>query len=90
MKYATVIASALALATSVVSAAPSLEKRHCLTDAEAATIIAKFTSILEGVDYNGQTPDITAKQVVAKHYTEYSDSILSLEGTPVSRAFHDR
>ena len=80
MKYSILLAG-LATVSSVL-AAP--EKRWCLTDSKANTIVAKFQSVLEGVDYNGQSPNITAKQVVAKNYIEYSDSILSLEGAPVS------
>lgn len=56
---------------------------YCLSYYEAETIVNKFISILENVDYKGQSPAVTAKQVVAEDYIEYSDSILSLEGAPV-------
>ena len=83
MRFTTVLA-ALAAAT-CVSAAPADEKRwqHCLTSAQAEVIVDKFLSILEGVNYHGQSPNITAKQIVAEDYVEYSDSILSLEKQPV-------
>ena len=78
----------LYLAAIASAAASPTEKRwgygNCLTDEQANKIVAKFASILEGVDYQGQSPNVTAKQVVAKNYVEYSDSILSLEGDPVS------
>lgn len=82
MRFATLF-GALA-ATSAVSAT-AIEKRYggCLTTHQATTIVNKFISILEGVDYNGQIPNITAEQVVASNYVEYSDSILSLENAPV-------
>jgi hypothetical protein len=79
MKCATFLAGLAAVSS--VLATP--EKRWCLTSGEANTIVAKFASILEGVHYHGQIPNITAKQVVAKNYVEYSDSILSLEQAPV-------
>jgi len=84
MKYTTIVASAFALGASFVTAAPSLEKRFCLTTKEAETIVAKFISVLEGVDYEGQSPNVTAVDVVAADYHEYSDSIQSLEDVPLS------
>jgi hypothetical protein len=81
MRFATIF-GALA-AVSAVSAIPTEKRGGCLSTGQATTIVNKFISILEGVDYNGQIPNITAKQVVAKNYIEYSDSILSLEQAPV-------
>ena len=85
----TIFASALALATSASAAAianPTFSLPQfcpCLPDSQASTIVAKFVSILEGVEYQGQSPNVTASQVVAPNYVEYSDSILSLEKAPV-------
>lgn len=89
----TFFASALALATSASAAAianpePGLSLPQfcpCLTDYQATTIVNKFVSILEGVEYQGQSPNVTAQQVVAPNYVEYSDSILSLEKAPVGQ-----
>jgi hypothetical protein len=86
MKLNTILASLAAIA--YATASPT-EKRggygNCLTDEQANTIVAKYASILEGVEYQGQSPNVTAEQVVAKNYVEYSDSILSLEDAPVSK-----
>lgn len=82
MKYTTIFAAFVAAA----SAAATPGKRWgdgCLTSSEANTIVAKFASVLEAVDYNGQIPNVTAVQVLAPNYVEYSDSILSLEHAPV-------
>ena len=81
MRFATIFGGLAVV--SAVSAIPTEKRGGCLSTSQATTIVNKFISILEGVDYNGQIPNVTAVQVVAKNYVEYSDSILSLEDVPV-------
>lgn len=92
MKF-TVVAAIAAFAASA-AAAPEVatEKRWfgCLNQWQAETIVNKYISILEGSDYNGQSPNVTADQIIAEDYTEYSDSILSLEKAPVCDIFGQR
>lgn len=80
MKLITILASLAAIGTA--SAAPA--EKFCLSDDQASVIVSKFASVLEGASYQGQNPNKTALQVVARNYVEYSDSILSLEGDEVS------
>jgi len=79
MKFST-IASGLALA----SAAAASPLQRCLTQQQGNTIVNKFISILEDKSYNGQSANATAEALIANDYVEISDSILSLEGAPVS------
>jgi len=78
MKFATVIAASLALATSAF-AAPWTD---CLAQSEAESIINQYISILAHSDV--ATANATAQALLADDYQEISDSILSLEGQPVS------
>jgi len=90
MKF-TVVAAVAALASSVAGApGVATEKRWfgCLNQWQAETIVNKYISIMEGADYKGQSPNVTADQIIAKDYTEYSDSILSLEKAPVRDTFN--
>lgn len=76
----------LALVAAVASVA--LPKRDggdcdCLSQGEADTIVDQYISILTHTDV--ATANATAQALLDESYTEISDSILSLEGQPVSR-----
>lgn len=78
MKFTTVAAATLALATSAF-AAPTWS--NCLAQSEAESIVNRYISILTHSDI--QTANATAQALLADDYEEISDSILSLEGQPV-------
>lgn len=78
MKFTTVAAATLALATSAF-AAPTWS--NCLAQSEAESIVNQYISILTHSDI--QTANATAQALLADDYEEISDSILSLEGQPV-------
>jgi hypothetical protein len=54
----------------------------CLSQSEAESIVSQFMSILSHSD--PATANATALALLDDNYTEISDSILSLEGLPVS------
>lgn len=86
----TLVASLLA-ATAFAAPAPEVEERGfgCILPFQAQSIINQYISILQNQTYQGKTPAQTAAQIIAPNYVEYSDSILSLEGQPVSLQYLD-
>ena len=75
----------LALVASVTALATPKHGDHsgCLSQDQAESIVNQYISILS------HTPDVasanaTAQALLDPNYTETSDSILSLEGQPVS------
>lgn len=80
MKFTTVVAALLALATSAF-AGPIWSS--CLAQNEAESIVNQYISILTHSDI--QTANATAQALLADDYTEIPDSILSLEAQPMSR-----
>jgi hypothetical protein len=75
----------LALSASVVaSALPKRGGGACLSQSEAESIVSQYASILGHTDV--ATANATAQALLDENYTEISDSILSLEGQPVSQA----
>lgn len=83
MKFSHIL-SALALTSSAI-AAPALGRRdwgNCLAQSTAEDLVNGYISILEHSDV--ATANATAQAILADDYTEISDSILSLEGQPVS------
>lgn len=56
--------------------------QNCLTQSEAESIVDQYTSILSHSDVT--SANATAQALLDDNYTEISDSILSLEGQPVS------
>lgn len=94
MKFS-LIAATFTLA-SAVTAAPTLgswtdwlnggsNKQKCLTQDAANAVIGKFISVLQHT--NVAAANATAQALFSNDYTEVSDSILSLEGQPVSPLF---
>jgi hypothetical protein len=85
MKLFTLFATFITLVS--VSALP---KRHrhdwnkykCIQQWEANDIVAQFISILQ--HYDVPAANVTAQALLADNFQEISDSILSLEGQPVS------
>lgn len=62
----------------------SITKRdYCVTQYEANDIVTKFAAILAQTD-GAAAANATAQALLADDYIEFSDSILSLEGLPVS------
>ncbi len=77
------ILAPLALAASVAaSALPKRGDGGCLSQSEAESIVSQYASILTHTDV--ATANATAQALLDENYTEISDSILSLEGQPVS------
>lgn len=83
----TLLASAFALAGYAAAATPY---PFPLLQFQADDIVNKYKSVLENVTYNGQSPAVTAAQVVSPDYHEISDSINSLisKDLPVSIVDH--
>lgn len=86
MKFSLALAP-LALVTSVT--ASTLHTRdwsdwqNCLSQSQAETIVNEYASILTHSD--PAAANATAQALLDVNYVEISDSILSLEGQPVSR-----
>lgn len=78
MKFA-VFASALAL-TSTASAAAV----RCLNTQSATKIVNRFIGIQNKQGSDLGNAAVTADRLIANNYKEYSDSILMLQGKPVS------
>lgn len=84
MKYSYIV-SALGLASSVFAAPTEVRRSDwsaCIPQADAESLVDKYISILTHSDIT--TANATAQAILADDYQEISDSILSLEGQPVS------
>ena len=83
MKFS-LYASALALASTAI-AAPAIEERglKCVTLSQAKTIVARFGGVITQQGSDLGDANTTAQAILAGGYTEYSDSVLSLEQAPV-------
>ncbi|KAF7197490.1 hypothetical protein HII31_01300 [Pseudocercospora fuligena] len=77
MKFS-LIASAIALATSVVASPPgySSAPSQCITQKEAEAYIKTFIGVLGQTDKHAAK---TADKIIADDFVEYSNSILSLQ-----------
>lgn len=83
MKFSYIL-SAFAL-TSTAFAAPTVARRdwsNCIAQSTAEDLVNGYISILAHTDV--ATANATAQKILADDYQEISDSILSLEGQPVS------
>lgn len=72
----TFLTTVVALIGAAVADAPPYSGR--LNQCQAEVIVDQYKSILANATYNGQDPIVTASQVIAPNYHEYSDSVLSL------------
>lgn len=82
MKFTTIAAATLALATSAFAAPSSWGSwPNCLAQSEAESIVNQYISVL--AHSNVQTANATAQALLTNDYQEISDSILSLEGQAV-------
>lgn len=84
MKFLTYLTSVVAVATA--AAVPNRrgqEWQNCLSQAEAENLVGQYMSILEHSP-SPQAANATAQALLDNNYQEISDSILSLEGLPVS------
>lgn len=79
MKFSLIAAAALGLASSAF-AAPAWG--NCLAQSAAEDIVNQYITILSHPDISAA--NATAQALLADDYQEISDSILSLEGQPVS------
>lgn len=79
MKFTT-IASTLALAATVIASPRIPHRSSGVSQAEAESVVSKIISIF------GHQPgaNATAHALLADNFVEHSDSILALEGQPVS------
>lgn len=86
MKFSQII-SAIALISTAVAAPQGWGNwgqcsDDCITQATATDIVNKFITILN--HYDIPAANATAQALLADNFAEISDSILSLEGQPVS------
>jgi len=77
----TLVATALGLAAAVFAA-----PQACLTQRQANRLVNRFIGILDHQGSDLGDANATAQALIADDYQEISDSILSLEGAPVSAA----
>lgn len=83
MKFFTVLATLVAASAAI--ALPKVQRRtgECLSQADAETLVDQYASVLAHLP-DTATANATAQSILADDYDEISDSILSLEGQPVS------
>lgn len=85
MKFS-LFAASLALVASVV--ASPLQVRNgcpnCLSKEAATTLVNRFIGVLDHAGSDLGDANATAQAILDNNYQEISDSILSLEGQPVS------
>ena len=74
------------MAAATASALPKRtgDWQKCLSQSEAESIVDQYASILTHSDVT--SANATAQALLDDNYTEISDSILSLEGQPVSQS----
>lgn len=82
MKFLSILAPLSLVVATAATAIPRDGSKYGLTQEVADDIVAKFITILDHQD--PVAANATAQALLAEGYTEISDSILSLEGQPVS------
>jgi hypothetical protein len=81
MKLFTVITAFVAAASAAALPAPE-QRWDCIPQWKAEKIVSQFIEILQHPDI--PAANATAQALLADDFQEISDSILSLEGAPVS------
>lgn len=82
MKFSLIAGAALALVSSTIAKPTGKSWANCIAQSTAEDIVNKYITILSHPDI--QAANATAQALLANDYQEVSDSILSLEGQPVS------
>lgn len=86
MKFLTYLTSLVAVATAVaVPGRRGAEWQNCLAQSEAETLVNEYIGILSHTGSSIGDANATAQAILDNNYQEISDSILSLEGQPVSK-----
>lgn len=65
--------------------APQGLRSTCLTEQEARQFVERFSGVLDQTGSDLGDTNVTARALVAEDFVEYSNSILSVQGLPVSR-----
>lgn len=85
MKLLTYLTSLVAVASAVaVPARRGAEWQNCLAQSEAQKLVDEYIAILSHTSSSIGDANATAQAILDNGYQEISDSILSLEGQPVS------
>ncbi len=77
------IISLAAMASFAVAAPWNWPQGYCLSDSEADTIVARYAAVIAQQPSDLGSAVVTAKAIVAKNYTEQSDSANQQIGIPV-------
>lgn len=84
MKITSIATAFAILGTAFAAAAPPPSYGgKCISQQEGEAWLQKFIGVLGKTDPNAQT---TANKIIADNFVEYSNSILSLQGLPVSKS----